>query len=238
MLDPSVETLGELIARFGPRRCLSVRRLFGWIARSQLNAERIIGQATPPRIASLSIRLTKLLPYERRAGYSYLCYISCTTAIMTTTHEPFMTQPSFARPNALIISAFVVLVMLDLALAGSVEAACGHGSLSKTQREVGGLFEHLEIFSIDQTEHQAVPDGPGRRPCSGPSCSGRNPSGPNVPIPPSFEMGDRWIYAVVCLDINSSYRARHQLGEASPLPVTQRAAVERPPRSLPTCERA
>ena len=187
----------------------------------------------PARIASLSIRLTKLLPYERRAGYSYLCYISCTTAIMTTTHEPFMTQPSFARPNALIISAFVVLVMLDLALAGSVEAACGHGSLSKTQREVGGLFEHLEIFSIDQTEHQAVPDGPGRRPCSGPSCSGRNPSGPNVPIPPSFEMGDRWIYAVVCLDINSSYRARHQLGEASPLPVTRgersRTATPIPP---------
>ena len=100
-----------------------------------------------------------------------------------------MTQPSSGRPFVLIVGAFVALVMLEHALPAKVEAACGHGSTSKTEREAGSVFEHLEILSIDLSSHRAIPEGPARRPCSGPSCSGRGSSEPNVPIPPSLETG-------------------------------------------------
>jgi hypothetical protein len=143
-----------------------------------------------------------------------------------------MTQPSSGRPIALVIGAFVALVMLEHALPVKVEAACGHGSLSKTEREAGSVFERLEILSGALSSHQAIPEGPARRPCSGPSCSDGGSSGPNVPIPPNSETGERWLCALVCPDVTAPGSTRRQPRGLSPNPVNRAITLERPPRSL------
>jgi hypothetical protein len=184
----------------------------------------------PGGIASLSIWWTNPLPHERPAGYLYLCHFSCTIAVMTITYGPFMTQPSSGRPIALIVGAIVALVMLEHALPVRVEAACGHGSLSKTQREAGAVFDRLEVLSIDSSTHHPVPEYPARRPCSGPSCSDGGSSGPDVPIPTSLETGERWLFASVCPNITAPGSSRRLPRGPSPSQVNRATALERPPR--------
>jgi hypothetical protein len=148
-----------------------------------------------------------------------------------------MTQPSSGRSIALIAGALIALVVLEHALAGSVEAACSHGSLSKTQREVVDVFHRLEVLSMDLITHQPIPEYPSRRPCSGPSCSDGGSSGRNVPIPPSLDTNDRWLVALVCLDITAPDGSPGLSRGPSPSPVKRTVALERPPRSLSIRER-
>ncbi len=142
-----------------------------------------------------------------------------------------MTQPSSGRPIALIVGAFVALAMLAHALPARVEAACGRGSLSKTEREAGLAARRLEVLSMDSSAHQAIPDGPARRPCSGPSCSDGGSSGPNVPVPTSLETGERWLFALICPNITAPGNSRRLPRGASPSPVNCDSA--RTPTTIP-----
>jgi hypothetical protein len=149
------------------------------------------------------------------------------------TYAPFMTQPSSIQPIARIIGALIALAMLEHALPVKVEAACGHGSLSNADREAGSVVQRLLVRSMDSSTHQAIPDGPARRPCSGPSCSDGGSPGPSVPFPTSVETGERWLFVFVCPYITAPGDSRQLPGGASPSPVDSATALERPPRSLP-----
>jgi hypothetical protein len=144
-----------------------------------------------------------------------------------------MRQPFSRRPISLIVGGFIALAVLLLWPPARVDAACGYGSSAKAERQAGSMFEHLEILSVDMSSHQTIPERQGRRPCSGPSCSGRNPSAPNTPIPPSLETGDRWLCACFCLEITTPDGCWQRLRSATPSPVNRASALERPPRSLP-----
>jgi hypothetical protein len=141
-----------------------------------------------------------------------------------------MIQPSSRRPIAFVVGAFVALAMLAHALPARVEAACGRGSHSKSDRVAGSAYEHLEILSIDSGSQHAIPDGLPRRPCSGPSCSERESSGPNGPVPVSLETGERCLFALVGFDIMPAANSRRLAGGSSPTAVNLAIALERPPR--------
>jgi hypothetical protein len=167
------------------------------------------------------------------SGIFILSHLSRAVAILTIRCGPFMSQPSLGRPISFGAGAVIALAMLALGLPANVEAACGSGSSSKAEREAGSMIEHLEILSTDLISHQPTPAGQGRRPCTGPSCSRGGSSEPNAPIPQSLETGDRWLCALVCLEIAKPDGYRRRLRAASPSPVKRASALERPPRSLP-----
>jgi hypothetical protein len=196
---------------------------------------RLIRNAAPKPggIARLSICWTSLLPRTRPAGYLHRCHFPCTTAFLTVTYGPFMTQPSAGRPIALFVGAIVALLMLEHALPTRVEAACGHGSKSKAERDSQAVLDHLEFLSAQPSVHHSVPESPARRPCSGPRCSDGGSSRPDVPIISSVETGERWLCALVCLGCTASGDSWLRPRGASPSPVNRANALERPPRPLP-----
>jgi hypothetical protein len=154
-------------------------------------------------------------------------------SLLAGTHRPFMTELFPRPPIALIAGALVALAVLELTLPSIAEAACGHGALSKTQRDDESKFNHIYILSMDQRSHHETPRGSGRLPCSGPSCSDGSSPGPSAPSPESSETHERWLCAAFRPDTETPDGSRPRLLRASPHPVNRAIALERPPRSLP-----
>jgi hypothetical protein len=189
----------------------------------------------PKRSACKSVRIyaREPLPSDGRTGYVKFRHVSRAVAIRTMTYGPFMSQPSSGRPIALIAGALTALAMVALAWPGDLNAACGHGAVSQTERSAGSVVDRLEILAMEPSSDQAIPERPARKPCSGPHCSDGGSSGPNAPIPPSFETGERWLCAVVCPEIAPPRSSRRLPRRVAPIPVNRPAMLERPPRSLP-----
>jgi len=144
-----------------------------------------------------------------------------------------MSQPSSGRPMPILAGAIIALVMFGVGSTSETQAACGHYTLAKPDRDRDVSLDHLDVLSIDPDLRDATPQAPGRKPCTSPSCS-EEPSRPNAPTPPSPDFGERGLCSLVFQGIASLEGSRLRTDEPSPHPVNHSATIERPPRHLPS----